>query len=261
MRYLASDLDGTLVHDNKVHEDDIKAIQKLKQSGHKFIISTGRSLRGASDVLKNYNIDYDYLLLCNGGLIIDKDNNIILDEWISNEVANKIINDYYDYHNTLVYVDNSEETILIRNDNADTKKVLGLFDYFSHKLDIEEVRGRKDNFKIMSVFMSDEDIHRAEKIKNEIADKYGDIVEVYRNQYFIDIAPKNCSKGQALLKILELEGKSKDDIYTIGDSFNDISMFNITENSYTFNHAEESIKEHAKNKVDYVHELISEILN
>ncbi|MDU5411955.1 MAG: HAD hydrolase family protein, partial [Clostridium perfringens] len=47
---------------------------------------------------------------------------------------------------------------------------------------------------------------------------------------------------------------------TIGDSFNDISMFEITDNSYTFNRAEEGVKAHANNHVDYVHEIVDHII-
>jgi hypothetical protein len=37
-------------------------------------------------------------------------------------------------------------------------------------------------------------------------------------------------------------------------------MFEITNNSYTFNYAEEKIKEIAKNHVNHVHECINEML-
>ena len=60
--------------------------------------------------------------------------------------------------------------------------------------------------------------------------------------------------------ILEDEDATTDNLYTVGDSLNDISMFKITKNSYTFNHAEEIVKPHANNIVDYVHEVIEDML-
>ncbi|MGL4109512.1 Cof-type HAD-IIB family hydrolase [Clostridium sp. LP20] len=260
MRFLASDLDGTLVHENRIHEDDIKAISKLKEKGHKFIISTGRSYKGVEELINNYDIDYDYLLLCNGGLIIDGNNEIVLDEWVPSKIAQKIVNEFYDYGNILIYLDNSTNTILVDNHNVDKSEILDMFDYFSDKVDVATVMNMKDNYKIVSVFATDKNVEKAEKIKNKIKDKYGDYVEVYRNQYFVDIAPKGCSKGAGLLKILEIENKKEDSLFTVGDSFNDISMFNITENSYTFNHAEDKVKKHAKNKIDYVYEVVNKIL-
>ena len=60
----------------------------------------------------------------------------------------------------------------------------------------------------MSLVCLDKDCNRAEKIKDSIIDKFGEDVQAFRNQYFIDIVPKGCSKGEALLRVLELEGES-----------------------------------------------------
>ena len=80
------------------------------------------------------------------------------------------------------------------------------------------------------------------------------------NQYFIDIVPKNCSKGLALLHILDIENQPKENLYTVGDSFNDVPMFNVTPNSYTFNRVENSLKSHANNLIDSVYEIVDSIL-
>ena len=46
MRYLAlaSDYDGTLAHDGRVDEETIAAIARLRASGRKLILVTGRHL-------------------------------------------------------------------------------------------------------------------------------------------------------------------------------------------------------------------------
>ena len=49
---------------------------------------------------------------------------------------------------------------------------------------------------------------------------------------------------------------SMDNVYTIGDSFNDVSMFNITKNSFSFPNVEEKLKEHVNFIVDSVSECI-----
>ena len=38
-------------------------------------------------------------------------------------------------------------------------------------------------------------------------------------------------------------------------------MFNITHNSYTFNDSEDKVKEVANNEVDYVYEVIEDLLS
>ncbi|WP_252227231.1 HAD hydrolase family protein, partial [Clostridium sp. ZBS2] len=67
MKLLASDLDGTLVVGNNLRNDkDLTLINKLKERGHKLIVSTGRSYDMVIPLMEKYDIEYDYLLLCNG---------------------------------------------------------------------------------------------------------------------------------------------------------------------------------------------------
>ena len=137
---------------------------------------------------------------------------------------------------------------------------MGDFNIPFEKADKEEMLKKNSDYKMLSLFTFSGSCEWAEKAKNEIAEKYGDYVEAYRNQFFIDIVPKGCSKGNALLKILELEGEVKENLYTVGDSFNDLSMIKITPNGYTFNRAEEELKKHTSNLVDNVYEIIDKML-
>ncbi|MBN1043794.1 HAD-IIB family hydrolase [Clostridium botulinum] len=260
MKLLASDLDGTLVVGNELKNyKDLTSINKLKEHGHKLIVSTGRSYDLVIPLMEKYDIEYDYLLLCNGSLIMNRAHEMVFDEWVSNEISNKIINDYYN-DETLVYVDNYKNSIFIDNPNFDKSQIGDMMDLFTKKINIQEAVSSKDDYKIISLSPVDKDQVKAEKIKDEIIKKYGEHVEAYRNQFFVDVVPKGCSKGNALKRILEVEDISKDNLYVVGDSFNDVSMFNTTHNSYTFNDSEEKVKEYANHEVDYVYEVIEELL-
>lgn len=160
-----------------------------------------------------------------------------------------------------MYYDNGEDTYLINNSSVDISNLKDDFvETFSSKIEIKDALNSKGTYKMMSVFDVMGSIEKCEDVKNKILDKYGDYVEAYRNQCFIDVVPKGCSKGNGIMMILEDEKLNTDDVYTVGDSFNDVSMFNITKNSYTFNEAEDLVKPHANNLIDYVHEIVEEIL-
>ena len=100
-----------------------------------------------------------------------------------------------------------------------------------------------------------------EKLKEQLLDTFGESYGIFRNQAYVDMVGKDCSKGSGLKKILEIENWDVNNLYTIGDSYNDISMFEITDNSFTFNHVEDFVKAHANHTVDFVHECIDIILN
>lgn len=259
MNILASDLDGTLIVDNTISDNDINAIKRLKESGGKFVISTGRTFNGVKNIIDNYDIQYDYLSLCNGGLIIDSNNNVIWDKWVPGHVLKSIVEEYYDNEDVIISGDNSNQiNVVYKSGFYDNK--LSNFNIPFERVDVEEIRSRDNDYRMLSMFTFSGDYEWAEKTKNYITNKYGEYVEAYRNQYFIDIVPKNCSKGLALLHILDIENQPKENLYTVGDSFNDVPMFNVTPNSYTFNRVENSLKSHANNLIDSVYEIVDSIL-
>ena len=132
--------------------------------------------------------------------------------------------------------------------------------YFQEIISKEDVLKKKENILQLVYLLEINLLKELRDVRDRIANMYEDKLEVFRNQYFIDIAPKECSKGNGINKVLELDGGHVDKLYTIGDSFNDISMFKITENSFTFNNAEELVKIEANNYVDTVKECIDRIL-
>lgn len=260
MKILASDLDGTLFREQEINKDDISALKKLKDNGHKFIISTGRSLRGVKRIFENYNdVAADYLVLCNGSLVLDKDLNTVYKKYIKADLSQEIIKEFIDNNDVCFYFDDGRDTYIVEG-NYVKEDAFNIEEFASKVLKREEAINRKGEYQIMSVFPKDKSIESAELIKEQLIDKYGEDIEVFRNQYFLDMAPKGCSKGIGLKMIIESTNLDVSSLYTIGDSLNDISMFEITNNSYTFNHAEEKIKMYAKNHVDYVHECINQIL-
>lgn len=261
MKFLASDLDGTLFRDNKIMDKDLNALRNLKELGHKVIVSTGRSLKGVKDILSEYPFEYDYLVMCNGGLIMDKDDKIIHEKVIPNKIQNKIIADFYNVGNSLIYYDDGNDTYVIENESVDTSNVdADFFNHFSDKVNLEHALSSNSDCQIMSIFNISQLVDQSELVREKLLKEYSEHIEAFRNQCFVDIVPKNCSKGNAIMTILENEEMGTDSLYTVGDSLNDISMFKITNNSYTFNAAEEVVKPHANNIVDYVYEVIDDIL-
>lgn len=74
VKILFTDLDGTLLDSNKnISPEDLKAIKRLADSGHKFVISTGRPIQSAVKIAQKYGWFGEgyYISSYNGGLIYD----------------------------------------------------------------------------------------------------------------------------------------------------------------------------------------------
>lgn len=114
---------------------------------------------------------------------------------------------------------------------------------------------------IISIYAIDNNVDNAEKLKNYINSNYGEFITAYRNKCFVDVVFKNCSKASGIEEICDKFKLSDDSVYVIGDSWNDLSMFERYTNSYTFSYAEEELKPNAKNIVDAFYHCIDDILD
>src|SRR5437899_10628904 len=70
MRYLvlACDFDGTLAHDGHVEEPVTAALQRLRASGRRLVMVTGRELADLAQVFHNFEL-FEYVVAENGGTL------------------------------------------------------------------------------------------------------------------------------------------------------------------------------------------------
>ena len=66
--------------------------------------------------------------------------------------------------------------------------------------------------------------------------------------YYCDITSKDVSKGNAVIEICKYLNLNTNEIITIGDGENDISMLELTHNSYAMGNAIEKVKATAKHE-------------
>ena len=73
-KVLVVDYDRTLYINHNDMLNNIKAIDKFRSKGNIFIIATGRTYDSLKNEIDKYGINYDYLILNHGALVIKKDN-------------------------------------------------------------------------------------------------------------------------------------------------------------------------------------------
>ena len=95
------------------------------------------------------------------------------------------------------------------------------------------------------------------EIQKQIHQKYVGI-HATLNVVYLDITV-DCTKGSGLKKLCSLLDQEVIS-YCIGDSYNDLDMFEKADHAYTFNRVEKQIKEKTEKQVDYVYEVINDML-
>ena len=83
-----------------------------------------------------------------------------------------------------------------------------------------------------------------------------DNIEANWSNNVVEITPRGCSKNVALRTLLQNQGLSEKDLYVVGDSGNDISMFKeFHENSFCMGHSPKTVSKHAKYTIDKFEDL------
>lgn len=247
-KILVSDVDHTIYFLDERDAKNSKAIKSFKEKDNMIIACSGRGLNGIIETEKEMDIKFDHYILLNGALIADKDRNVLKHEKIdfqclkgilkvvNNEKLGVCINDGYNYH-------------LVQGTHPSLKyEDIGLFE---GKVSALAVAYRKQDGEF-------------EELLNRCVDKinslYGEYVTAYKNTKYIDIVPSGCSKGQAINDLEKEWNLDHKDIYTIGDSENDVTMLSNKYVSFTFKNSKAFLKEMANHVVEEFPECL-EIIN
>lgn len=210
MKILVSDFDGTFYDDQ--FQENVKAINEFVEKGNIFIIATGRNVTSLKNEFEDIDLKYNYLICNDGGSIYDKDGNLLAYKKINPELVPKIYN-YLDKNRkavTEVFIDMGGEYSIDTDDQCITL--------------IAKILDRK----------------RAE---NVLADILTSMPEVngYLSKNWINIVNKEVSKANAIEYLASKNNFNHEDIYTIGDDVNDVSMIK-NYNGYMIDHYEEISK-------------------
>lgn len=273
-KLLASDIDGTLLLNKKIHHKSIENIDRFKNDGNLFILSTGRALCELDSIINEYKLDVDAYVLCNGAFILDKSLNIIEDFKIDSDIVYKISKYVLSTNNFTLSVLDGYKSYLIKSKSIlkarnlfnlnSLKKIYKMLINKSSNLELLNLNHLKDNdlnINIMSIYSLNDNVEKAENLKNYLNDEFGEYITAYRNKYFVDVVFKSCSKATGIEKVCKNFNLADNNVYVIGDSWNDLSMFERYDNSYTFTYAEKTLQKKANKVIDSFHYCIDDILS
>ncbi len=224
---LVFDCDGTMInHKNKLTDKTYNAIKKAGKK-YKIIIATGRCLIDEfMPAMEGRPLIFDYILACDGAIIYDLKNNVVVNhtdiptEWVKN-----IIKKAKTYGINEVWLYTLDGKVVVNNGDLRgfpkhpiVKVNIKLKDMSKTQAFVDFV---KENYLSMNIFI--------------MRDSFSD--ELWASMSYRDVG-----KGQKLSKLLTLIGISPEDAIVFGDSFNDISMFKAVDTSVAMGNAVDELK-------------------
>ncbi len=244
---LALDYDGTLAQTNgRVGETEISALEKLGKSGIVRVVATGRSLFSADEVMQA-GLPIDYLVFSSGvGIMHWPDRSLLAKNGLDVDVAVQIID----------FLRTSDLSFMVHHpaplnhhfyyregkaQNPDFHRRIERYSGFALPLkSVTEFSGISQ----LLVVLEQDGLHWLDKLRTQFPD-----VNVVRttspldhNSMWIEIFPKHVSKASGLIYLADKLGISHDDIWCVGNDYNDIDMLRFGGQSWVVNDAPNDLK-------------------
>lgn len=270
-KLLAVDLDGTLFYPKKltrcISKKNVKFLRNWIDAGNKVVLISSRSFEFVKDLKKEIGRDIDFLSSTSAQIFAN--GQLIRDESMPNNELKGILDEIEEEYNPVCYLANGKESgHVIKVCKKVPKIVRGIYKLwwvFQFKYREKFIMENKsfndliESGKVSKVMIfygfKKKKIMLAKENNKLFREKYPEI-EISWTAQVNELTPQNCSKSSGLKIYCDYMNIDKNDVYVVGDSGNDISMFNeYYEHSYCMKHSYPDVKKYASHVISRVHKL------
>ena len=250
VRLIVSDVDGTLVNTQKsITPETVRAIKIAMDKGIRVAIASGRAWNEMEDVIQKLP-ELRYFICTNGAVVMDKMKNKQLHrEGFNKGEALKLLDNLLEYN---VYTEAYMGASIFG-----TKASLPRVDYYIHehirpfllqtRTFVNDLRDHLEQFDTgpekLQIFYGDEDMKQRVMKDLTAAKDYYDLLQSSEGN--LEFVLPHTTKGSAVKALGETWGFTSDEIMTIGDSHNDLSMLKYAGISVAMGNADSLVKETA----------------
>lgn len=248
---LVTDLDGTVLFDRRIAPGDSAALVRWRQSGRRLVLCTGKSLSATREVWEPTGIGADAVVAFTGGAVTDGGFGPVwtgeLDVGLVAELAAVLQSEPI----ALLASDLTADYLVLDRVGIDSPILPSLVSISLAEIAAKSVYGIPVNVPNAA------DRPRIVELVRSVV---GERAAIYPNLDFIDVVPPGASKGTGLARYLESAGP-RGRLITIGDSFNDLPMHRLADQSYALPHSPAEVVAATDDVVPSMAELVNLLLN
>lgn len=232
------DMDGTLL-DNEHHVSNAnkEAIDRLKREGISVVLASGRPYESIYSYVKDLGIDLP-IIAANGALIKNPlTSEVYYSTGLPINLAEEIVEYGQENHYPIsLYLDGEVHTF-----NESMVKVHWELEKLKARV-IDKFEGDKDLYKIIYANTP----QKIEEAFKHLENKYKEKLYITRSDdIYLDVMNINASKGKALRQLMDMLHISSHEVLVMGNSFNDIAMFEVAGLAIAMDNSPQEIKDAA----------------
>lgn len=267
IKLIVSDMDGTLLNEQlKITERTASAILAAQNAGIEFAVATGREFYSGHPIIKAAGIQSPFISL-NGARLFNEKQELQFSHKIDEkdlakliqiidhpQVQSQLVTQKGTYSNTSFddLIRSYQETFKSINQSITQETITDYVENHLKRKNIQQVEDYEFIFKnagiqLLKVFLGAyEDNNLLKKIEQEISQNLPDLIVTSASEGNIEINHVRANKGQAVAELVEMRGYNRDQVVTIGDNLNDISMLEWATHSYAVDNAHKLAKKAAR---------------
>ena len=275
-RLISTDLDGTIVFNGSIPLRDREAMARWRADGNLLVINTGRSVSALEHVVVPMGLEFDNAILYTGAAIVDEDIRVHCSTALPAGVVEDILDFVEGAPGVTVFTTGLDEDLLIYDTIGSGSELLTLFRPATRR----ELDGRE----VIGVPMRFTDSEMASRTETYLRRRWEGQAVGFRNQDFIDVVPASASKGEGLRQLVaslsespaqapasdladdsSASGEAEPPVepietWSIGDSWNDISMHQAADHSYALPWSPPEVVEQCDGTVSSLADLIDSLM-
>ena len=242
-----SDLDGTLMrNDETLSEYTVQTINELIDRGVAFTYATARSIESARPIAGGLNLRLP-VITRNGAVLADNRTGRHLEKAVFSakdvKRLKEVLPELPMYGFVSVFL--GEEMHRLYVDCEHVPELQGYIDYYENNPTVRPVSTMEEQFSGIPGYVTL--IGAKEKIR-PIYERMKEYTgwetlfqkDTYREEYWLEICPQNCTKAKTINRLKERYGFRR--LIVFGDGLNDIPMFQIADEAYAVANALEELK-------------------
>lgn len=254
IKLLAMDMDGTLLNSQRtISWDNLKALRFAKSKGVTLAIASGRAFFDIKNLMREIDME-THVIGTNGATIHTIDGKLLgaasLDrsealDIVAHLVEQKYYIGVYSEHHIYVPEDGTDwlheelKRLHIHEDRSVGFQGATRDDFYRFFSDWHEIEARgSEIFKIIICSYDDAKLQKARSFY-EAKHRYSIVSSGIGN---FEIMAPNVSKGNALYQLSNYLDIPLSDVMSIGDNYNDLSMFEVSGVSVAMGNADDVIK-------------------